>query len=146
MYPAVAEHSKGRVAKSNLSSCQCFPGIAVSCCRVCHSFACQDSLLLFNCMAAQTGTTHKQELAAWSVVMCHVLQGYRAKACCDGAGTSADMYRTVFELLVSVKLFLGRFDMRTMQVSHLCTHYCANSVACASVITTASSSCSILTV
>lgn len=27
------------------------------------------------------------------------------------------MYRTVFELLVSVKLFLGRFDMRTMQVS-----------------------------
>lgn len=33
------------------------------------------------------------------------------------AGTSADMYRTVFELLVSVKLFLGRFDMRTMQVS-----------------------------
>ena len=34
------------------------------------------------------------------------------------AGTSADMYRTVFELLVSVKLFLGRFDMRTMQVSN----------------------------
>ena len=33
------------------------------------------------------------------------------------SGTSADMYRTVFELLVSVKLFLGRFDMRTMQVS-----------------------------
>ena len=32
------------------------------------------------------------------------------------AGTSADMYRTVFDLLVSVKLFLGRFDMRTMQV------------------------------
>ena len=26
------------------------------------------------------------------------------------------MYRTVFDLLVSVKLFLGRFDMRTMQV------------------------------
>ena len=37
-----------------------------------------------------------------------------------GAGTSADMYRTVFELLVSVKLFLGRFDMRTMQVSTFC--------------------------
>ena len=35
------------------------------------------------------------------------------------------MYRTVFELLVSVKLFLGRFDMRTMQVSHLWTLYCA---------------------
>lgn len=30
------------------------------------------------------------------------------------------MYRTVFELLVSVKLFLGRFDMRTMQVSNSC--------------------------
>ncbi|KAL3147784.1 hypothetical protein ABBQ32_002515 [Trebouxia sp. C0010 RCD-2024] len=33
------------------------------------------------------------------------------------SGTSADMYRTVFELLVSVKLFLGRFDMRTMQAA-----------------------------
>ena len=42
------------------------------------------------------------------------------------AGTSADMYRTVFELLVSVKLFLGRFDMRTMQVgqSSLTYTYC----------------------
>lgn len=33
------------------------------------------------------------------------------------SGTSADMYRTIFELLVSVKLFLGRFDMRTMQAA-----------------------------
>lgn len=32
------------------------------------------------------------------------------------SGTSADMYKTVFDLLISVKLFLGRFDMRTMQV------------------------------
>lgn len=31
------------------------------------------------------------------------------------SGTSADMYRTIFGLLVSLKLFLGRFDMRTMQ-------------------------------
>ncbi len=31
-------------------------------------------------------------------------------------GTSADMYRTVFDLIISLKLFLGRFDMRTMQV------------------------------
>lgn len=26
------------------------------------------------------------------------------------------MYRTIFGLVVSLKLFLGRFDMRTMQV------------------------------
>lgn len=32
------------------------------------------------------------------------------------SGTSADMYRTIFGLIVSLKLFLGRFDMRTMQV------------------------------
>ena len=32
------------------------------------------------------------------------------------SGTSADMYRTIFGLVVSLKLFLGRFDMRTMQV------------------------------
>ena len=31
------------------------------------------------------------------------------------SGTSADMYRTVFGLVVSLKLFLGRFDVRTMQ-------------------------------
>lgn len=31
------------------------------------------------------------------------------------SGTSADMYRTIFGLIVSLKLFLGRFDMRTMQ-------------------------------
>lgn len=30
-------------------------------------------------------------------------------------GTSADMYLTIFGLIVSLKLFLGRFDMRTMQ-------------------------------
>lgn len=32
------------------------------------------------------------------------------------SGTSADLYRTIFGLVVSLKLFLGRFDMRTMQV------------------------------
>ena len=32
------------------------------------------------------------------------------------SGTSADMYKTMFDLLISVKLFLGRYDMRTMQV------------------------------
>lgn len=31
-------------------------------------------------------------------------------------GTSADMYRTIAGLIISVKVFLGRFDMRTMQV------------------------------
>ena len=34
-------------------------------------------------------------------------------------GTSADMFRTIFGLVVSLKLFLGRFDMRTMQVRRL---------------------------
>ncbi len=32
------------------------------------------------------------------------------------SGTSADLLKTCFDLIVSVKLFLGRFDMRTMQV------------------------------
>lgn len=32
------------------------------------------------------------------------------------------MYRTIFGLVVSLKLFLGRFDMRTMQVVALITH------------------------
>ena len=35
------------------------------------------------------------------------------------SGTSADMYRTVIDLVISVKLFLGRFDMRTMEVGFL---------------------------
>lgn len=34
------------------------------------------------------------------------------------SGTSADMYRTMIDLVISVKLFLGRFDMRTMEVGH----------------------------
>ena len=33
------------------------------------------------------------------------------------SGTSADMYKTMFDLTISLKLFLGRFDMRTMQAS-----------------------------
>lgn len=32
------------------------------------------------------------------------------------SGTSADLLKTCLDLMVSVKLFLGRFDMRTMQV------------------------------
>ena len=36
------------------------------------------------------------------------------------SGTSADMYRTIFDLAVSLKLFLGRFDMRTMQARARC--------------------------
>lgn len=31
------------------------------------------------------------------------------------SGTSADLFKTFFDLLVSVKLFLGRFDVRTLQ-------------------------------
>lgn len=30
--------------------------------------------------------------------------------------TSADLFKTVFDLLVSVTVFVGRFDMRMMQV------------------------------
>lgn len=33
------------------------------------------------------------------------------------SGTSADLFKTMFDLMISLKLFLGRFDMRTMQVS-----------------------------
>eukprot|EP01018_Ginkgo_biloba_P035206 Gb_09078 [translate_table: standard] len=33
------------------------------------------------------------------------------------SGTSADLFKTAFDLLVSVTLFLGRFDMRMMQAS-----------------------------
>jgi hypothetical protein len=32
------------------------------------------------------------------------------------SGTSADLFKTVFDLLVSVTVFLGRFDMRMLQV------------------------------
>ncbi|KAG2491434.1 hypothetical protein HYH03_010220 [Edaphochlamys debaryana] len=33
------------------------------------------------------------------------------------SGTSADLFKMLFDLLVSVKLFLGRFDMRAMQAA-----------------------------
>lgn len=33
------------------------------------------------------------------------------------SGTSADLFKTAFDLLVSLTLFLGRFDMRTMQAA-----------------------------
>ncbi|XP_031398410.1 uncharacterized protein LOC116208972 isoform X1 [Punica granatum] len=33
------------------------------------------------------------------------------------SGTSADLFKTVFDLLVSVTVFVGRFDMRMMQAS-----------------------------
>ena len=36
--------------------------------------------------------------------------------CCR---TSADLFKTVFDLLVSVTVFVGRFDMRMMQVQNL---------------------------
>lgn len=31
--------------------------------------------------------------------------------------TSADLFKTAFDLMVSVTLFVGRFDMRMMQAS-----------------------------
>jgi hypothetical protein len=40
------------------------------------------------------------------------------------SGTSADLLKTLFDLLVSVKLFLGRFDMRTMQAATAATSGC----------------------
>ncbi|WIA33540.1 hypothetical protein OEZ86_006664 [Tetradesmus obliquus] len=33
------------------------------------------------------------------------------------SGTSADLFKTMFDLMISLKLFLGRFDMRTMQAA-----------------------------
>lgn len=33
------------------------------------------------------------------------------------SGTSADLLKTLFDLMVSVKLFLGRFDMRTLEAA-----------------------------
>lgn len=33
--------------------------------------------------------------------------------------TSTDLFKTVFDLMISVTLFVGRFDMRMMQVHHL---------------------------
>ncbi|GJM99558.1 hypothetical protein PR202_ga16668 [Eleusine coracana subsp. coracana] len=35
------------------------------------------------------------------------------------SGTSADLFKTVFDLMISVTLFVGRFDMRMMQVYQL---------------------------
>lgn len=35
------------------------------------------------------------------------------------SGTSADLFKTGVDLMISLKLFLGRFDMRTMQVGGL---------------------------
>lgn len=32
--------------------------------------------------------------------------------------TSTDLFKTVFDLMISVTLFVGRFDMRMMQVHH----------------------------
>lgn len=37
----------------------------------------------------------------------------------DYCRTSADLFKTVFDLLVSVTVFVGRFDMRMMQVWYL---------------------------
>lgn len=37
----------------------------------------------------------------------------------DYCRTSADLFKTVFDLLVSVTVFVGRFDMRMMQVYYL---------------------------
>jgi hypothetical protein len=35
------------------------------------------------------------------------------------SGTSADLLKTCFDLIISARIFLGRFDMRTMQVGDL---------------------------
>ena len=53
-----------------------------------------------------------------SADMYAVLQPGCVQLLCDLQLTQGRMcrYKTVFDLLISVKLFLGRFDMRTMQV------------------------------
>lgn len=38
-------------------------------------------------------------------------------ALCRYSGTSADLLKTALDLIISVRVFLGRFDMRTMQVA-----------------------------
>ncbi|MFS7972662.1 hypothetical protein Hanom_Chr09g00847441 [Helianthus anomalus] len=42
------------------------------------------------------------------------------------SGTSVDLYKTLFDLLVSVTVFLGRFDMRMMQATMNDSHDGAN--------------------
>lgn len=39
--------------------------------------------------------------------------------------TSADLFKTAFDLLVSVTVFVGRFDMRMMQVQLVPFYYCS---------------------
>jgi hypothetical protein len=49
------------------------------------------------------------------------------------SGTSADLIKTFFDLMVSVKVFLGRFDQRTMQaVTATTTGGCGSAAAAAS--------------
>ncbi|KAH7619432.1 hypothetical protein NADE_006274 [Nannochloris sp. 'desiccata'] len=49
------------------------------------------------------------------------------------SGTSADLIKTFFDLMVSVKVFLGRFDQRTMQaVTATTTGGCGSAAASAS--------------
>lgn len=36
------------------------------------------------------------------------------------SGTSADLLKTVLDLVISVRVFLGRFDMRTLEVGVAC--------------------------
>ena len=45
-------------------------------------------------------------------------------------GTSADMIKMSFDLTISLKLFLGRFDMRTMQVISFSSALDSESCAC----------------
>lgn len=113
-----AERNKETMGRSSLSFCQCSLGIAVSLqpsrpvSMLPTKFPINDSKIV--------GTSHCSQCLTYNapVTMRQLPTDMRSRSLLN-AGTSADMYRTVFELLVSVKLFLGRFDMRTMQVSIL---------------------------
>jgi hypothetical protein len=58
-------------------------------------------ILLFYCFEGAEADFHLVDLTMLMTVCCR---------------TSADLFKTVFDLLVSVTVFLGRFDMRMMQV------------------------------
>lgn len=107
-----AGRNKETMERSSLSFYQCFLGTAVSV-QSCSLYA---SCLLTSSLIGPDCKHCSKCLSCDASAIQHLS---RHMGWLD-VGTSADMYRTVFELLVSVKLFLGRFDMRTMQVSNCC--------------------------
>lgn len=56
--------------------------------------------------------------------------------------TSADLFKTVFDLLVSVTLFVGRFDMRMLQVLFVLLQPFYSGVLCMGILQKRFSDCS----